>query len=309
MKFNNIKQFFFTLFILIFISPLLSQEDVQNQIFELVGVWENNSKIISIEADENGNISTKVILKTFYGFYYDGTYPLASEIDLNLARIGDSVYVEYWTAHNAYFPHSNGSKTEESSENFTFKVTIEKPQEFNEDGAEIAPGVLWLPNTNIQELSIDEVVIKNELLAYYIEDDSIYEIRYWLSDVNFQSTKAELVLAEGEEKSAVLIDKHIKIGDLVYTCATGLRTQIRNVHKIESLQGNAVFSGDDKVLVFGEPYLYLSNITSLEDSILTHNSIIRPPRDGKATFVEPSIYKILEQMTIEDFDNPYAPIH
>ncbi len=309
MKFNYVQIIIIAIILFFSTYSIFSQDINENQIKDVLGIWENDSKIVSIESNDEGIVSTNIVLKTFYGFYYDGTYPLYTGIDINLARLGDNLYMEYWLPFDAYSSLGEKSLTDEIEEENVFKVTIDSPKSFDIETASVAEGTLWLPQSNIQELSIDDTILKDEILGYYINDDSVYEIRYWLTDVTFQNEKAELTLIGSDEKKSVYVHKHIQIGQSVYTCATGLRTKIRNVKKIESLDGNSIFSEGDTLLVFGEPYLYLSKITNIDEAIAAHNSIIRPPRDGRATFVEPSIYKKLEQMTIEDFDDPYAPIH
>ncbi len=293
--------------LLVFISPyLFSQEGFQIEDYNVLqGIWENESKIISLHDDDDGNTTAQVVLKTFYGYYYDGLYPLDPSVPINLARFENSLYAEYWKASTAYATLGNPI-IEEEEENPVFKVKIEKPAEFDFATALPAEGVLWLPQSNTTELSIDPTKIKNEVLGYYVNDSATYEIRYWLSSLPYSDEKVELELVPNSENSSVFIDKYIQIGDQVYTSATGLRTMVRNVTSISPFSENTLTNEDNTILVFGEPYLELSDIININDEILAHNSIQRPPRDGRARFVEPSIYKKLESMSIDDFDNPYG---
>ncbi len=295
--------------LVLIVQNLYSQVAIDNtDINSIDGIWENESKIISLTSNEDGSIDADIVLKTFYGYYYDGIFPVEESVPINLARFEDSLYIDYWMQSKAYDSLGNAIGQQEEAEPF-FKVKIEKPVQFDFSTALEASGTLWLPKSNTHELSIDSTIIKNEVYAYYIDDTSTYMIRYWLTDMPYTDEKVDLKLIQREEPKSVYIDKYIQIGNYVYTSATGLRTEIRNITPIESFGEDALINEDNSILVFGQPYLELSDISNVEDAVLAHNSIIRPPRDGRAKFVEPSIYKKLEQMTIEDFDNPYAPIH
>ncbi len=274
---------------------------------DIEGVWENNSKIISIYSSEDGTLDASITLKTFYTFYYDGTYPMDESINAKLVRVEDGLYTEYWERSIAYDTLGDPMLQEEQ-EDPVFKVKIERPMEFDLNTAIPAEGVLWLPRSNLTELSIDEGIIKTEVMGYYVDTVDTYSIRYWLADVAYSDAKVALKLTQREDEKLVYIDKYLEIGDRVYTSAMGLRTEVRNVTAVQPLNEIAKISEDNTVLVFGAPYVALSDIENVEDAILAHNSIPRPPRDGRARFVEPSIYKKLEEMSIEDFDNPYAPI-
>ncbi|MGI5172033.1 hypothetical protein H0R92_00305 [Treponema sp. OMZ 840] len=225
------------------------------------GIWENKERIIYF-AQESDKTKGAVVLKPFYRYYYDGIYEPHPDMDnIPLAVFGDDLYMQFWTA----VPTENG--------------------------------VFWCPETNRSEFSIDSVPVQTELSGYYTDGSNVYEIRYWRTKADYNSEKAELHTSD----KIVLVDKYIKIGETVYTAAVGRRTYIRNPVKRTSLPPNARISADGGLLVFGSPYASRSKIVDLEGEIQKHNSIVYPPRIGRAKFIEPSIYKKLESMSIEDF--------
>jgi len=306
------------------ISPSTSGDNLLN------GIWENDSRIVSFSETDEGTIETEIVLKTFYSFYYDGIFFPHESLDmLNFARIDDGLYMQYWVSQPAYT--SLGTKNPENldidiHEDTNLKIDInETSGEIIETKTEIeiaqnevfggdqnpitltkieptlAPGIFWRPSSNRKEFAIDTVPIQTEVIGYYIDAQHIYKIRYWLTKATFTNVKAELTLIPDIKPKIVLIDKYIQIGESIYTSATGLRTLIRNVTSIEMLPGTPKITPDETILVLDEPYLVLSPITNLDLAITENNSIIYPPRDGRASFVEPSIYKKLESMPIEDF--------
>ena len=250
----------------------------------LAGIWENSERIILFRENDNGDnddndgtgktgtdntgaskgaFSAQIVLKPFYRYYYDGIYEPHSDTDgMPLAVFDDGLYLRFWSAVPA------------------------------DDGT----GVFWRPETNRNEFTIDSVPVQTELKAYYTDDSDVYEIRYWRTKADYAAEKAEL---ETDDK-IISVDKYIAIGDTVYTCAVGRRIRIRNPQKLTSLPNGFRISADGKLLVFGKPYATRSTIENLEDEIQKHNSIVYPPHDGRAHFVEPSIYKKLENMSIED---------
>ena len=250
----------------------------------LAGIWENSERIILFRENDNGDnddndgtgktvadntggskgaFSAQIVLKPFYRYYYDGIYEPHSDTDgMPLAVFDDGLYLRFWSAVPA------------------------------DDGT----GMFWRPETNRNEFTIDSVPVQTELKAYYTDDSDVYEIRYWRTKADYAAEKAEL---ETDDK-IISVDKYIAIGDTVYTCAVGRRIRIRNPQKFTSLPNGFRISADGKLLVFGKPYATRSTIENLEDEIQEHNSIVYPPHDGRARFVEPSIYEKLENMSIED---------
>ncbi len=282
----------------LFVLIIFSVSFVFAQNSQIDGIFENNGKIVSLTTTEEDSIDANIVLKTFYGFYYDGQYEDSEKNVVNIAIIDNNVYTEYWTASIAYASMGNDPEIEDPAMPI-FLTTVKKLPQFHLETAEIADGTLWLPATNTNEITLDTSVYKDELVGYYVDKSGIYPIRYWACDVPYSNEKAELGLLSAETES-VYIDKYVKIQDIVYTCATGPRSKIRNVVKIDNFEQAEVKSVDNTILAFGSPYLVLSDIENLDNEIREHNSIMYPPRDGRAKFVEPTIYKKLESMTIDE---------
>ena len=265
--YHKVHSFFYFVFfaaVCCVLSGLYAQQNGQVQGSEsFVGTWENNERIVSFTLQDDGTLHADIVLKPFYRYYYDGIYKPHSDTDgMPLAVFDDGLYLRFWSAVPA------------------------------DDGT----GVFWRPETNRNEFTIDSVPVQTELKAYYTDGADVYEIRYWRTKADYADEKAEL---ETDNK-IVSVDKYIAIGDTVYTCAVGRRIRIRNPQKLSSLPNGFRISADGKLLVFGKPYATRSTIENLEDEIQKHNSIVYPPHDGRAHFVEPSIYKKLENMSIEE---------
>lgn len=148
----------------------------------------------------------------------------------------------------------------------------------------IANGILICPPTN-----------KSELLSYYVDDDKIYKIRYWQTDMEFDSSaKASF----SDDNKTFYVPKHIKIADKTFTCTVGRRTKIRNIEKSSSFEKKCTFnsvlvqtsyfdqenqqtlsftSKTSTICAFGDAYLTLSDGTrTIEEIIENQNSQKKP---------------------------------
>lgn len=99
-------------------------------------------------------------------------------------------------------------------------------------------------------ITVSPPVLDDELTGYYVADGAYYHIRYWLTDMPYSYDKAGFT--DGDKSYAV--DKYMRVAGRVYTCATGRRTQIRNIEKSVSMP-SAVFDSEYVICAFGEPYL------------------------------------------------------
>lgn len=148
----------------------------------------------------------------------------------------------------------------------------------------IANGILICPPTN-----------KTELLSYYVNDGSIYKIRYWQTDMEYDSgAKASF----SDDNKTFYVPKHIKFTDKTFTCTLGRRTKIRNIEKSNSFGQTCTFNSiliqktyfdeenqqesifttqDSTICAFGDAYLTLTDGTrSIEEIIANQNSQKKP---------------------------------
>lgn len=152
----------------------------------------------------------------------------------------------------------------------------------------------WLDAGNASGILVSPPVTNEELLSYLVTDSAVYPVRYWVTDMEYDA-EAQARLDDGDE--SYFVPKHLLVGGLVYTCTLGRRTQIRNVVKTDALPSPYVtnkilvekhaVTQDDKpitykvrcatILVFGEPYLTLTDGTrTLEDIVKEANGRKKP---------------------------------
>lgn len=260
---------------LIFVTSAVfpsAADEIRGRIPVEDGIYENNGHFFIIQ---NDTVQSEV-LKSFYGFWYDGIYELGNNDEAwCLAQIEDRLYIDWWQRTDIAGNASSG-------------------------------GVFWVPGSNIREFALTPYPVKERISGWFIiqpdEHSSasdaapvIYEIPYWQADVEYVDETASFKLPDGTE---AFVKKHIKLGNTVYTCAAGRRPVVRNPVLKASLPGSPSFSSDSLIMVLGEPYLVKASFTDMRDAIASHNAIVYPPRFSTMDMKEPSIYKKLEDMPI-----------
>ena len=152
----------------------------------------------------------------------------------------------------------------------------------------------WQDAGNASGILASIPVENTELLSYYVTDDAVYPIRYWETDMEYDSSATAYFSDNGEDFS---VPKHLWVGDRNYTCTVGRRTQIRNMKKTDSLPephtvnsvlvqknttdeyGNPIeyTVRTSTICAFGEPYLTLTDGTRTIEEIIRINNARRKP--------------------------------
>ena len=134
-------------------------------------------------------------------------------------------------------------------------------------------------------------VQSSELLSYYVTDSFCYPVRYWQTDMEYDSAAQAFLEDEGKNYS---LPKHIFCASKVYTCVLGRRTKIRNITKTEKIPEEYVTNSvtvkkqnlssqetftTSTICAIGEPYLtLLDGSQSLEEIIAEAEKKVRPAK-------------------------------
>ena len=152
----------------------------------------------------------------------------------------------------------------------------------------------WRDNGSANGIMVCPPVTNTELLSYYITNNSVYHIRYWETDMEYDP-EAEALFTDGDVTYSV--PKHLRAAQKTYTCTLGRRTRIRNIDKSTSIQGdyelNSVLvekhfadadGGESRytvrtstILAFGKPYLTLTDGSRDLQGIIAANNVRRHP--------------------------------
>jgi hypothetical protein len=260
----------------------------------LSGLWEGSDRLVCFNPaaveTSSGNTYLTVVLKTFYGWYYDRTAEPVS-FGTTPRTINDT------TARNAehipvsFAPAGKFQKLSDSSDsgswilsltyhrnkiyyipvaviggnlylNFKIKRPVSQPQDNTKkadngmlpavsDGNHPLTGY-WQGFPPRTSLRVSEFTQGDSIVSFYITPDAVYHIRYWRTDMSYDEATA--IFSDGAFTGSV--PARISCCGSVYTCVTGKSSTIRNVEK-STLPETMVIDSTGTLGAFGIPYLTL----------------------------------------------------
>ncbi len=274
-------------FFLFFIPAVFFASDENINIVDvpelLHGVWQNDSRIVVFEQ----NSSMDIVLKLFYGWYYDRAAEPRENVPERPRNDATSIESQVVTASfepiipesdvcgawNVVLYYPNFNKTVVvpvavfGQKLYTdFKIIKENENHQIFEAASNASGI----TINLPDFA-------ENIYSYYQSDENMYKIRYWQTDMDYD---AETLAEFKVENANYFIKKHLKVGQTVYTCVPGKGTVIRNIEKISKDLFSFELSPDKRICVNSDSYLSLSQIKvdELYEEIDIANSRKRPPR-------------------------------
>lgn len=289
------KIIFCNIYILFFCALVFAQDaSTTPKLAELAGIWENSGRFIAVEND-----SLLFVLKTFYGFYYDVSGRMSA--NLVTGENGETILSVNYANQKTNFLHPISVINDKLFLDFYCKgsafenvALLQNADNLAQDSQSSNASYLsgfWRACGNVDGIELDIPECKREVVCYYFTANDVYCIRYWRADVEYEQTLAEC--NDGDVN--FVVDKHLKIGDTVYTCTVGRGKTVRNLvkypYRIENLDGKDYLviekekierypfyaASDGNLVAFAEPYLTKSSIANLDDAIKEHNAKTHNP--------------------------------
>lgn len=255
--------------------------DAKSEIPNLLkGIWQGTDRLILFA--ENGSEQAadfSVVLRVFYGWYDDRTaeatgYKEIKARDRNDAtsKEAEDIIVTYRTifenkarnagAYELVVKYPSIKETVlipiciidgKIYLDFLIKGSAADTDFFDAEGYENqADGNgLYRAASNADGITVSSPRFKKEVTSFFVHDGSVYQIRYWESDMEY--TYAKATFSDGEDTFTV--DKYLRVGDKVYQCTTGRSTKIRNIKKIVSDLANSAHDGENTIFALGKEYL------------------------------------------------------
>lgn len=219
---------------------------------ELSGIWENKSRFIEFFSQN----SMRIILKPYYGFVYEDTGIIDTEVTgkngrytLSLKRTGDRhrEAIPVAIAENGlyldFFRRIPVDITGDATATATDAIV----------GTEVgtapiiapAPTIASFPNTETLESNAPFVPLegfwvqdgfasgiklyasepRDSFFCFLFYKGRYFRIRYWKTDARYRDKQAQFPVQTG---STAHIPKFLRIGDVLYTCITGTGIILRN---------------------------------------------------------------------------------
>ena len=269
---RKIKAFFFILFIFSFCLSAIEIPD------SLYGIWEGKDRFVFFEKNESSqDAQIVVLLKTFYGWYYDRAaepleYAEKEKRTRNdaTARKSEQVYFDLntiskasETIQNAYELNLKYSRFQNSiipfvilDDNIFLNFYLQDDSDRN----------FYRGNAVSEGIKISQQKVPQNIGAFYINQDKIFNIRYWFSDMDYADEKVTLSFDDNQ----YFVDKHLYSCGNNYSCVSGRSKKIRNVvAPSEYKEDDFIFNSDKSIMILDkEPYLTkLADKKTFEDFI------------------------------------------
>ena len=280
----RMKKGFLVSLLLILICPVFAQELPQS----LYGIWEGKDRYVFFEkpqTDENPYLV--VLLKEYYGWYLDR----AAEPESYAQKEARSVNAAtHRTAEHVSVNFDEISKAENLSDragelilNFSrwqqnriALALVDDKIYFNFYIQDNDDKNFYRGNASSDGIKISSQAEDKNISALYITENEVYDIRYWLSEMDYSEEKALVT-------SDIFVDKHLYSCGNNYSCTNGRSNKIRNLPAPKAFnETDYIFSSDKKILVSKEePYLiHLADQQTFEDLmqiVKAANSRVKPP--------------------------------
>lgn len=323
------KRKLLTFVFLLFSVKIFSQEEIPQL---LKGVWKNSSRYFVFDSgyvSDDGGAIPQAVLRTFYTWYDDraaesSLYSEKNPRDVNNTTSkspAQEISIKYVPLADELFSQADGNgvlqndggilyangipsgawnleiKYPNRKEIYNVPVAVIGDKLFLKfvirQSGEAGRAGFWKDSGNASGILISPPVSSKELLSYFATDSAVYQIRYWKTDMEYDSSAQAFFSDAGTEYS---VPKHLSVAGQIFTCVTGRRTKIRSVKKVSSFPADCTFNSVLKIkssndlngiqvpqesvfstiCAFGEPYLTLENGKTLEE-ILAENLKKNPP--------------------------------
>lgn len=260
------KKGFLVVLILALICPVFSLEKLDS----LAGIWEGKDRFVFFEnATDDENPELVIVLKEYYGWYYDRAAEPESYSELekrtrNAATHKDAEHIPYsvnkLSVENTFEINLQYSK----NQNNLVPVAIvdgkmylnfyTKPLVYDENGKKIiTTNGNWRGYVNSEGIKVSPQKADENISLLIIDENKYYDVRYWLSDMDYED--ADVVFKYKDEKYDV--PKHLISSGNVYSCVTGKSKKVRNPMPYFIFnESDFIFDEDKTILVIdNEPYL------------------------------------------------------
>lgn len=259
-------------FILFFISLSLFAINIPDQLY---GIWEGKDRFVFFEETEEQNPQIVIILKEFYGWYYDRAAE-PKEYEQKESRNRNSATTR--NAEQVYFTLNPISKTQEDRmDAFELQMDYSRfqtsiiPIALVQDNIFLNFYIQDQENKNLYRgnaaslgIMLSPQKVPQNIGAFYINQGKIFDIRYWFTDMDYMDDKVTLNFNDNE----YLVDKHLYSCGNNYSSVSGRSKKIRNVLEPKDFnEEDFIFNEDKSIMILDkEPYLTkLADKSTFED--------------------------------------------
>ena len=279
---------------------------------KLLGIWESKDRYVFFEQNDEDEPQLVVVLKEYYGWYYDRAAEPASYNEkesrtrnIPTPRNAEHIYIQNIdtkeTENSLYgaldLKYSNWQKNTIPffmlEDSIYLKYFVLDEREVSEENGSL----MTSENQNVsyklyrgiapsKGFMISPQSLPKDITGLIIDGEKLYDVRYWQTDMDYST---DYITFEYKDDSYT-IPKHLRSCETNYSCVSGRSKKVRNsvkpfVYKSEDY----IFNDNQKVFTKNEePYLKrLADRSTFEDLMkLVKDANSRRKPDSPALFPE-----------------------
>ena len=272
------KKGFLVVLLFALISSLPSQENLK----KLNGIWEGGDRFVFFEnASDDENPFFIIILKTYYGWYYDRAAEPADISNVqartpNAATHKDPEIIPYKLNElgDAFQITTNYSK--HNSNTTTFVIIEDKiylnPLTLIVGGPSRASGTtdsslggaerrsnpqLYRGYQHSDGFLMYEQPTDQNITLLIVDEEKFYDVRYWYTDMDYDSSYVTFTYKD----DTYSVPKHLMADGSNYSCVNGRSKKVRNTMPAFSLADSNIIYNQDKTVMIKDSKPYLTKLT------------------------------------------------
>ena len=246
---------------------------------KLLGIWEAKDRYVFFEQNDEEEPQLVVVLKEYYGWYYDRAAEPASYTEKerrtrNIAtpRSAEHIYIQNIdtkeSTNSLYGALDLRYSTWQKNtipfflleDEIYLKYFVLDEQQINQETGSIE-------NSEKQNVSykfyrgiapskgfmISPQNLPKDITGYIIDGEKLYDVRYWQTDMDYSTDYITFSFNDDSYQ----IPKHLRSCETNYSCVSGRSKKVRNtVGPFEYKKENYIFNDEEKVFSKNEePYL------------------------------------------------------
>ena len=246
---------------------------------KLLGIWEAKDRYVFFEQNDEEEPQLVVVLKEYYGWYYDRAAEPASYTEKerrtrNIAtpRSAEHIYIQNIdtkeSTNSLYGALDLRYSTWQKNtipfflleDEIYLKYFVLDEQQINQETGSIE-------NSEKQNVSykfyrgiapskgfmISPQNLPKDITGYIIDGEKLYDVRYWQTDMNYSTDYITFSFNDDSYQ----IPKHLRSCETNYSCVSGRSKKVRNpVGPFEYKKEDYIFNDEEKVFTKNEePYL------------------------------------------------------